>query len=110
VGATVGTLTGLLLAPRSGRETRRQVQKTLEALPVLADDWMYHSYHQSQRWSGMASRQWQGFVDRCQAALVAGLEASREVQETAMDTVAVTAYPYEEEPESNPDSPPADPA
>ena len=38
LGAAVGTLTGLLMAPRTGRETRQLLKKSADALPELAED------------------------------------------------------------------------
>jgi gas vesicle protein len=36
LGSAIGTLTGLLLAPRTGRETRQLLKKSASALPELA--------------------------------------------------------------------------
>ncbi|MFM7904864.1 MAG: YtxH domain-containing protein, partial [Microcystis sp.] len=36
VGSAIGVVTGLLVAPRSGKETRRILQKSAQALPELA--------------------------------------------------------------------------
>ncbi|MDY7015939.1 MAG: YtxH domain-containing protein, partial [Cyanobacteriota bacterium] len=38
VGTAIGTVVGLLFAPRSGRETRQLLKKSAEALPELAED------------------------------------------------------------------------
>lgn len=38
LGATIGALTGLLAAPRTGRETRKILKKSADALPELAED------------------------------------------------------------------------
>ncbi|MFM7578741.1 MAG: YtxH domain-containing protein, partial [Microcystaceae cyanobacterium] len=38
VGGLVGTVTGLLMAPRSGRETRQILKKSTDALPELVED------------------------------------------------------------------------
>ena len=38
LGAAVGTITGLLMAPRTGKETRQFLKKSADALPELAED------------------------------------------------------------------------
>ena len=38
LGAAIGTLTGILMAPRPGRETRQLLKKSADALPELAED------------------------------------------------------------------------
>ena len=38
LGTAIGTLAGLLIAPRTGRETRKLLQKSADALPELAED------------------------------------------------------------------------
>jgi len=38
VGSAIGVAAGLLVAPRSGKETRRILQKSARALPELAED------------------------------------------------------------------------
>jgi gas vesicle protein len=37
VGSAIGAVAGLLVAPRSGKETRRILQKSARALPELDD-------------------------------------------------------------------------
>ncbi|HAX75327.1 MAG TPA: gas vesicle protein, partial [Cyanobacteria bacterium UBA11372] len=38
LGAAAGTITGILVAPRPGRETRKLLKKSADALPELAED------------------------------------------------------------------------
>ena len=38
LGGLLGTLTGILIAPRSGQETRRILKKSADALPEIAED------------------------------------------------------------------------
>jgi len=37
-GSALGTVVGLLIAPRTGRETRQILKKSAQALPELAED------------------------------------------------------------------------
>lgn len=77
VGGAVGTVVGLLMAPRSGRETRRILQKSAEALPELAEDLSTTVQLQADRLSGEALHRWEGTLLRLREAIAAGLEASQ---------------------------------
>ncbi len=59
-GAAIGTVTGLLLAPRTGREARQLVKKSVQALPELAEDL------------------WVRFQARWQEAIAVGIEAANQ--------------------------------
>jgi gas vesicle protein len=37
VGSAIGAVTGLLMAPRTGKETRQILKKSADALPELAE-------------------------------------------------------------------------
>jgi gas vesicle protein len=83
VGGLVGTVTGLLLAPRTGRETRRILKKSADALPELVEDLATSLQLQTDNLSESAQRNWQGTLDRLRDAIAAGVEASQmEVVET----------------------------
>ena len=58
LGAAVGTLTGLLMAPRTGRETRQLLKKSANALPELAEDLSTSVQLQADRLSESALRNW----------------------------------------------------
>lgn len=77
VGGLVGTITGLLLAPRSGRETRRILKKSADALPELAEDLATTLQLQTDNLSESAQRNWQGTLERLKEAIAAGVEASQ---------------------------------
>lgn len=77
VGAALGTLTGMLLAPRTGRETRRVLKKSAEALPELAEDLSSSLQLQADRLSESALRNWDETLDRLREAIAAGVEASQ---------------------------------
>lgn len=77
VGSTLGTLAGLLMAPRSGRETRQILKKSADALPELAEDLSTSVQLQADRLSESALRNWDDTLVRLREALAAGVEASR---------------------------------
>jgi gas vesicle protein len=77
VGGLMGTVAGLLLAPRSGQETRRILKKSTDALPELVEDLSTTLQLQSHQLSETAQRNWQETLNRLQAAIAAGVEASQ---------------------------------
>jgi gas vesicle protein len=77
VGAVVGVVSGLLIAPRSGRETRQFLKKSADALPELAEDLSTSVQIQADRLSETALRNWDKTLTRLQEAISAGLEASQ---------------------------------
>lgn len=81
VGATLGALTGLLVAPRSGRETRSLLSKSADALPELAEDLSTSLQFQADRLSGSALRSWDETLLRLGEAISAGLEASQQTRQ-----------------------------
>jgi gas vesicle protein len=82
LGAIVGAVAGVLVAPRSGRETRHLLKKSVDALPELAEDFSSSVQLQADRLSETALRNWDGTLGRLREAIAAGLEASqRELQE-----------------------------
>lgn len=68
---------GLLLAPRSGRETRQFLKKSADALPELAEDLSTTVQLQADRLSETALRNWDGTLVRLKQAIAAGVEASQ---------------------------------
>ena len=77
LGSAVGTVVGLLIAPRSGRETRKLLQKSAEALPELAEDVSATLQCRADQLSESAGRSWDDTLFRLKEAIVAGLEASQ---------------------------------
>ncbi len=77
LGAAVGTLTGLLMAPRTGKETRQFLKKSADALPELAEDLSTSVQIQADRLSESALRNWDGTLERLREAISAGVEASQ---------------------------------
>jgi gas vesicle protein len=78
LGAAIGTLTGLLVAPRAGRETRQLLKKSADALPELAEDLSTSVQLQADRLSESALRSWDETLERLREALAAGIEASQQ--------------------------------
>ncbi|WP_107666249.1 YtxH domain-containing protein [Cyanothece sp. BG0011] len=77
LGSMVGTVTGLLLAPRSGRETRRIIRKSADALPEMAEDLSTTVQLQADRLSDSAQKNWAGTLSRLKEAIAAGIEATQ---------------------------------
>lgn len=77
LGATIGALTGLLAAPRTGRETRQLLKKGANALPELAEDLSTSVQIQADRLSANALRNWDETLERLRIAIAAGVDASQ---------------------------------
>jgi len=77
IGATIGALTGLLIAPRTGRETRKFLQKSANAIPELAEDLSTSVQIQADRLSANALRNWDETLDRLREAIASGIVASQ---------------------------------
>jgi gas vesicle protein len=93
IGGAVGTLAGILIAPRTGKDTRRILRKSVDAIPELAEDLSTSVQLQADRISESAMRNWGETIDRLKDAIAAGVEASQiEIQqieqprEVAVDT------------------------
>ncbi len=78
IGGAIGTLTGLLIAPRTGRDTRQLLKKSADALPELAEDLSTSVQLQADRISESAMRNWDGTLARLREAITAGIEASQQ--------------------------------
>lgn len=78
LGGALGTVFGILIAPKTGRETRRLVKKSVEALPELAEDVADSVQFQAHRLSDSARRNWDSTLLRLKEAIAAGVEASQE--------------------------------
>jgi gas vesicle protein len=77
LGATIGALAGLLAAPRTGRETRKLLKKSADAIPELAEDLSTSVQIQADRLSANALRNWDDTLDRLRDAIAAGIDASQ---------------------------------
>lgn len=78
LGAAVGSVAGLLFAPKPGKETRRFLKKSADALPEIAEDLSANVQVQADRLSASALKNWDGTLMRLRDAIAAGIEASRQ--------------------------------
>ena len=83
IGSAVGTVFGLLMAPRTGKETRKVIKKSADALPELAEDLTASLQMQADRLSETTLNNWDGTLDRLREAIAAGIEASRATKRAA---------------------------
>ncbi len=79
LGGAIGTVVGLLVAPRSGRETRKLLRKSADALPDMAEELSSNVQYQADRLTETAQRTWEDTVDRLQDAIIAGQAASQKL-------------------------------
>lgn len=77
LGSSIGALVSLLLAPRTGKETRQLLQKSASALPEMANDLTTTLQDHGHRLSHSAGQNWRQTLNRLQVAIIAGLEASQ---------------------------------
>ncbi|MEH2287324.1 YtxH domain-containing protein [Nostoc sp.] len=77
LGATIGALTGLLVAPRTGRETRKILKKSANAIPELAEDLSMSVQIQADRLSASALRNLDDTLDRLREAIAVGIDVSQ---------------------------------
>jgi gas vesicle protein len=93
LGTALGTVTGLLLAPRSGRETRHLLRKSADALPELVEDLATTLQLQTDRLSDSAKLSWDGTLERLRTAIADGVEASQQ-QRQLLKQSQVVDRPY----------------
>jgi gas vesicle protein len=77
IGSAIGALVGLLVAPRTGRETRKVIKKSAEALPELAEDLTSSIQLQADRLSESTLENWEDTLARLKLAIATGIETSR---------------------------------
>lgn len=77
VGAVMGAVTGLLAAPRTGRETRQILKKSADAVPELVEDLSTSIQLQADRLSETALENWAQTLGRLREAIAAGQIASQ---------------------------------
>lgn len=78
VGGALGAIAALMFAPRSGKDTRKILKKSLDALPELAEDLTDSLHLHADHLSENARRNWAGTLHRLQEAIAAGIEASKQ--------------------------------
>ncbi len=63
IGTGIGVITGILFAPRSGKDTRSMIKKSAKQIPILAE------------------RAWEETLERLQDAIIATREASQRLHQ-----------------------------
>ncbi len=86
LGAAVGAVAGLLAAPRTGEDSRKILNKTVAAVPQMAEDIASSVRFQTDRLAGATGDRWHETIDRLATAISAGIVASQSVRE--LDTSA----------------------
>jgi gas vesicle protein len=81
VGAAIGTVAGILAAPRKGRDTRKILNKTVSAVPQIAEDIASSVQFQADKLSAATGDRWRDTLDRLTTAISAGIVASQSVRE-----------------------------
>ena len=81
VGAAIGAVAGLLAAPRKGRDTRKILNKTVSAVPQMAEDIASSVQLQADKLSAATGDRWHDTLDRLSTAISAGIVASQSVRE-----------------------------
>ncbi|MGF1538453.1 MAG: YtxH domain-containing protein [Elainellaceae cyanobacterium] len=89
LGAAAGAIAGLLAAPRTGRETRRLLKQSADALPELAEDLSNTVQVRTDQVTTSALRNWDSTLVRLKEAIAVGLEVSQREQQ-AQSKVAVS--------------------
>ncbi len=93
LGAAAGTIAGILIAPRTGRETRQILKKSADALPELAEDLSTTVQLQADRLSESAVRNWDSTLGRLKDAIAAGMEATQRQHRALEESESLTAQP-----------------
>ena len=75
LGTVIGGVTGILMAPRSGRQTRQLLKKSAEALPELAEDISTNVQIQADRLTHATLRNLEDALERLQLAIAVAIEA-----------------------------------
>ncbi|AFZ55354.1 MAG: YtxH domain-containing protein [Geminocystis sp.] len=77
LGSSIGTIATLLLTPRTGKENRKIIAKTAQALPEMTEDISSTMQNNTLRLSSSVMTKWHNTLERLQVAIAAGIEASR---------------------------------
>lgn len=86
MGSAIGTVVGLLIAPRTGKETRRILKKSANAIPELVEDLSTSIQMNADRVSESTSRGWDGTLIRLKEAVNAGIAAASQKQQVLVQT------------------------
>jgi gas vesicle protein len=96
LGTAIGAVTGLLIAPRPGRETRQILHKSAKALPEMVEDLATSLQLQTDRLSETTVRQWEQTLVRLREAIAAGQAASQHEYSSLISQEAPAVNTYEE--------------
>ncbi|MDB9526861.1 YtxH domain-containing protein [Oscillatoria sp. CS-180] len=94
IGTAIGTVTGLLIAPKPGRETRQFLRKSADALPEMVEDLATSLQLQTDRLSETTLRKWESTLVRLREAIAAGQEASENQYSTLVSQDAPASPEY----------------
>ena len=97
IGAAIGAIAGILAAPRAGRDTRRILKKSADALPELAEDLATSIQFQADRLSESSLNNWEETLARLREAVIAGRAAGH--QEWVRQADGVTDVHTDSEPD-----------
>jgi len=101
LGTAVGVVTGILMAPRSGQQTRKILKKSVAALPDLAEDISTSVQFQADRLGASTKDGWEDTLTRLREAIAAGVEAGLREQ----DGRSMASRPLQtDEPSVDPDT------
>ena len=78
VGAAVGAIAGLLVAPKQGKDTRKLIQESADALPELMDDVSDTVQYHAERWTEVGLNKWDTALLRLRRAITTGLDVSKQ--------------------------------
>ena len=96
IGAAIGAVAGLLAAPRKGRDTRKILNKTVSAVPQMAEDIATSVQLQADKLSAATGDRWHDTLDRLSTAISAGIAASQSVRELNSPTQSKSASEVDE--------------
>jgi gas vesicle protein len=89
LGSATAAIASLLLAPRTGKQTRQLLKQSVEAIPDLVEDLSDRVHVQTERFSDSVQRNWEDTLIRFRQAIAAGIEAAqtqdRPIKETSID-------------------------
>lgn len=87
IGSAVGTVLGLLFAPKTGKETRRLLRKSADALPEIANEISSNVQYQADRFTEQAGKTIDNTMERMQEAIAVGIDASQRLRQELNSSV-----------------------
>lgn len=96
IGVAIGAVAGLLAAPRKGRDTRKILNKTVSAVPQMAEDIAGSVQLQADKLATATGDRWHDTLDRLTAAISAGMIASQSMRELNLSNESKSANEVDE--------------